>query len=181
MSPNPHGHDHGHGHGHGHGAPAAPKYRIVRHHHMAADYSHCPPAPFIARFIAIVIDGVFCGVVAKLAPAIVFTLFSAPSLKLFFEEYVASFAIVAYFTIAQSKWGFTVGKRLMHLKVVDARTHGLAHWGRVLYRETIGRTVCLLVLGLGYLVAAFGQKLAWHDAIAKTRVVIDKDDTDTAL
>jgi uncharacterized RDD family membrane protein YckC len=157
------------------------KYPIVRHHHIPPDYSHCPPAPFTARIIALAIDGVICTVISKLASLIIFSSTPLAAYKLYLDPFVQSIALVTYFTIAQSHWGFTVGKRVMHLKVIDARTGGIASRTRIFYRETVGRNIVFFTLGIGYLVAAFGNKLAWHDRLAKTHVVLDQDDTDTAL
>lgn len=76
-----------------------------------------------------------------------------------------------YFITLTYKWeGQTVGKRLFGIKVGDAsgKTPELMS---IVLRETIGKFISGLVLGLGYLWAIFDKdKQAWHDKIGKTYV-----------
>ncbi|MFZ5767639.1 MAG: RDD family protein [Bacillota bacterium] len=83
------------------------------------------------------------------------------------------FAILggAYFVGCTAKWGQTAGKRVLGIRVVR-EDGGPVGFGRALLRETLARWAAGLVLGLGYLWAAWdagGQ--GWHDKVAGTAVV----------
>ena len=68
-------------------------------------------------------------------------------------------------------WGQTVGKKWLKIKVQtsDGQVPG---YKRALIRETVGKIVSGLVLGIGYLVAIWDKdKQTWHDKMAKTVVV----------
>ncbi len=73
-----------------------------------------------------------------------------------------------YYTIAHYRWGFTLGKRLMRVRVVDASTGGALSAG-----QSIGRTLATLLsylfFGIGYLMAAWdSQKRSLHDRLCST-------------
>jgi uncharacterized RDD family membrane protein YckC len=73
-----------------------------------------------------------------------------------------------YYTIAHYRWGFTLGKRLMRVRVVDASTGGALSAG-----QSIGRTLATLLsylfFGVGYLMAAWdSQKRSLHDRLCST-------------
>lgn len=73
-----------------------------------------------------------------------------------------------YYTVAHYRWGATVGKRLLKVRVVDARTGQAISAG-----QSMGRTLATLlsyaVFGLGYLMAAWdSQKRALHDRLCST-------------
>ena len=70
--------------------------------------------------------------------------------------------------------GYSIGKRVLHLKVV--KEDGKCPIGIVdaLIRETIGKFVSAIVLGIGFLMIGFDpQKQGIHDKIAKTYVVCE--------
>lgn len=70
--------------------------------------------------------------------------------------------------------GQTLGKWATGLRI-ERRDGGPAGVGRILVRHLIGYTLSLLILGLGFLIAAFdSQGRALHDIIAGTLVVRSK-------
>ena len=63
----------------------------------------------------------------------------------------------------------------MNLRVVSAENGGELKLLDVVYRETIGRFLCSLSVGIGYMVAGWdGQKRGFHDMLCDTRVIYAK-------
>ena len=82
---------------------------------------------------------------------------------------------VLYFILCTYLTGTTLGKRAMNLRVVSA------DWGQrlslldVVYRETVGRFLCSLSIGIGYIYGVYdGEKRGIHDMQCETRVISDK-------
>ena len=82
---------------------------------------------------------------------------------------------VLYFILCTYLTGTTLGKRAMNLRVVSA------DWGQrlslldVVYRETVGRVLCSLSIGIGYIIVGFdGEKRGIHDMLCDTRVIYAK-------
>jgi uncharacterized RDD family membrane protein YckC len=78
---------------------------------------------------------------------------------------------IAYFTLMEGgPRQATLGKSLLGLKVSDADGNPIGY-GRALLRN-IAKIVSSLILGIGYLMAAFtARKQALHDMIASTLVL----------
>jgi uncharacterized RDD family membrane protein YckC len=88
-----------------------------------------------------------------------------------------SFGVVIIYHIALlSKWGTTIGKKLFGLKVVDSETNNKITINKAIIRS-FSYILSSIVFGAGFLVIAFDKKKrqGWHDIIAKTRVVEEKD------
>ncbi|WP_020677085.1 RDD family protein [Geopsychrobacter electrodiphilus] len=67
--------------------------------------------------------------------------------------------------------GQTPGKMLLRIKVIVTDGSSLGY-GKAFYREVIGKFISGIILGIGYLMAAFdGQKQSLHDRMAKTYVI----------
>lgn len=80
-----------------------------------------------------------------------------------------------YFILFTYYTGTTIGKRLMNLKVIRADGEGRLSLLNVIYRETIGRFLCSVVCGIGYILAGIdGEKRGLHDILADTRVIYAK-------
>lgn len=78
---------------------------------------------------------------------------------------------VMYFILFTFCTGTTPGKKLLNLRVVQA-DGGKPVFFNVLYRETIGRFLCGLSIGIGYIVAGLDkEKRGIHDMLCDTRVV----------
>lgn len=76
-----------------------------------------------------------------------------------------------YYVLPTTIWGWSPGKKLMGLKVVnaDGDTPSL---GRVVLREVLGKWVSSMFCSIGYLMAFFDpEHRALHDRIATTTVV----------
>ena len=79
---------------------------------------------------------------------------------------------VLYFILCTYLTGTTLGKRAMNLRVVSADGQKLTILN-VVYRETIGRFLCSLSVGIGYIIAGVDrEKRGLHDILCDTRVKI---------
>ena len=75
------------------------------------------------------------------------------------------------------RYAATPGKMIFHAVIVDAKTFGPMSVQQAIIRY-LGYIPSLLVLGLGFLWAAFDErKQTWHDKLAKT-VVIKRNELD---
>jgi uncharacterized RDD family membrane protein YckC len=76
-----------------------------------------------------------------------------------------------YFTISTCKYGKTIGKQFIGIKVID-RNGKVPDLSTSIKREVFGKTLSGLLLGIGYLIVLFDkEKQALHDKIANTYVV----------
>lgn len=88
------------------------------------------------------------------------------------EKMISNFVNFAYFIVLTALWGKTIGKKIMGIKVVNIENTKTPSFGKVLIRETIGKLVSFLALGIGLIWIIFdSKKQGWHDKIAKTSVV----------
>ena len=83
---------------------------------------------------------------------------------------IALFAPIIYNAVFVARYGASLGKMAMGLKVVRPDGHTVSTgqaWGRALADVLSQMTMCI-----GYLLAAFdGEKRALHDHVCSTRVV----------
>jgi uncharacterized RDD family membrane protein YckC len=123
-------------------------------------------AGFWIRFVANFLDGIIIGFLS-LIPVLIFAFLGADILGRLLS-YVISFG---YFIILTYQKEATWGKMALGLKVIPSEKEKLS-LGQVFLRETIGKIVSGLILGIGYIMAGFTErKEALHDKIAKTNVV----------
>ncbi len=137
------------------------------------------PAGFWIRFGAFLIDAIILLIVgtavtlvlSDLPPAGALRRLLDPDAPLLVTDFWVSFGVeTAYFTVAIGRWGRTVGKFLLRLKVT--REDG----SRVSYPRSFGRYLAWylswLLLGLGFLaIGLSSRKQGLHDLICGTRVV----------
>ncbi|MEK7388224.1 MAG: RDD family protein [Elusimicrobiota bacterium] len=118
------------------------------------------PARILARFAAIVIDGILVGLVSIGVGMAVGVADRWLSIGLF----------LVYETLMVGSGGQTLGKKLLKVKVILADGQPIAY-GRSFVRA-IGSRVSQAVLFLGCAIAIFTKdKRALHDYIAGTRVI----------
>lgn len=80
---------------------------------------------------------------------------------------------VYYILMEGGGWHATLGKRVMGLYVADDNGNGITYSIAIL--RLIGKMLCTLTLGIGYLMAFFNeQKQGLHDIIAKTYVLSEQ-------
>ena len=82
---------------------------------------------------------------------------------------------VLYFILCTWLTGTTLGKRAMNLRVISACPGEPLGLLDVVYRETIGRFLCSLSVGIGYIMAGVDkEKRGLHDFLCDTRVIYAK-------
>jgi len=79
--------------------------------------------------------------------------------------------VLVYIVVMLKKFGGTVGKLILGLRVVNSGGGELGI-GQILLRETIGKIVSLIVLYIGFIMVGFDErKQGLHDKIAGTFVI----------
>jgi len=138
-------------------------------------------AGFFVRLAAYLIDSAIVGVILAIAvrfPIWISSLVSPDNLVVrdfIFEYSIADIVVyvlsVMYFIILTYKTGATIGKRVLHLRVVSVEERDMK-WFEVIYRETIGRFLSGLLLCAGYfMIALHGEKRGLHDLMSDTKVI----------
>lgn len=81
--------------------------------------------------------------------------------------------IEIYLTVMTGRYGATVGKMFLRLKVVRVDMSRVSY-GRAALRETLGKLLSLIVCCLGFIWVAFDpRKQGWMDKIADTLVIYE--------
>ncbi|MEK8127236.1 RDD family protein [Paenibacillus filicis] len=84
---------------------------------------------------------------------------------------IANLGLSLYFLLLTGLFGQTLGKRIVGIRVVRA-DGTVPSWGAALIRETIGKWLSILLLGIGFLMAGMdANKRALHDQLSRTYVV----------
>lgn len=130
------------------------------------------PASMPSRFAAMALDMLIYNVVMQLLRGALLALapnFLGSGVLIFLSLLVS----VVLYVIPTWKFGQTLGKKALALKVVSAKSESdPLGFGAVLLRETVGKFVGIMALGAGYIIAYFNpEHIAWHDSWSGTRVV----------
>lgn len=138
------------------------------------------PGPLGRRFVAGFIDGMILGVLCSL-PTVIFLLFSLllesdSSLIQVGDLSVRMLITVFYTTWFYKNRGATPGKQIMGLRVLDHETGEYLSFWQTFMREYIGKVVCVLALGIGFLIMLFRpDRRGWHDFLGGSEVVLLKN------
>lgn len=139
-------------------------------------------AGFLVRLWAYIIDCIIvgCAMLIIRIPMFIISLFF-PNAFLF-QHILFKFSVVdifiylcsaTYFIFMTYKFGATLGKKAMKIKVCKELEEKLSLID-VIYRETIGRYLSGLILCIGYiLIAVDNRKRALHDMLCDTVVIYD--------
>lgn len=137
-------------------------------------------AGFFVRLAAYLIDTLLVGVALLVVrlPIWISSLASPDNLVVkdfIFQYSIADIVIyalsVTYFILMTYFTGATLGKKLMHIKVVSTSGRKLKLL-EVIFRETIGRFLSALIANVGYLIIGIQQeKRGLHDILSDTQVV----------
>lgn len=93
----------------------------------------------------------------------------------FIEDFIMYIPHAVYFVSFTYFTGMTVGKRAMNLRVVNKDGSSKLSLLNVTYRETVGRFLCKMSIGIGYLIAGFDpEKRGLHDILCDTQVICAK-------
>ena len=146
----------------------------------AATATLLPKGGFWIRLVAAVVDGLLVTTV-QVVLGFLLTSVTAPmrsGLSPRGELLVAlvlwlfgSIVSMAYYVCFTGYCGQTPGKMAVRVKVICTDGAEITY-GRAFLRETLGKFLSALILGIGYLMIAFdGQKQGLHDKIADTYVI----------
>ncbi|MCL4367306.1 RDD family protein [Patescibacteria group bacterium] len=126
-----------------------------------------PKASILRRFAAIVIDGLLF-----IPLAVVLTIVIGPSASSTSpSSLVLSFLFLVYDVFFIGKYGATLGKKWLKIRVVGTDNQKI-DFVKAFLREVIGKFLSAMILGLGYFWAMWDKnRQAWHDKIADTYVV----------
>lgn len=143
-------------------------------------------AGFWIRFLAAVIDNIVLNLAAWLLEFMVvgavFWMAKAMGRELTINALIEQVVAVVcylilclvYYTVAHARYGMTLGKWPLGIRVVDARSLRPIGLGQSLIR-TLAYALSYLPLGAGFIMAAFNpRKQGLHDVIANTVSVISR-------
>lgn len=139
-----------------------------------------PKAGFWIRLVAALVDSTLVGVLqlifgsALIVAALMMTGdrgSAARDLGMLIAWSFAPVLGVVYYVGFTGYCGQTPGKMALRVKVIRCDGSAIGY-GRAFFRETLGKFVSMLILGIGYLMVAFdGQKQGLHDKLAATYVI----------
>jgi uncharacterized RDD family membrane protein YckC len=179
--------------------PPPPSYPVYQGY-PAAPYQNLYPGPapgigyagFWIRFLATIIDGFIIGIPyfvvfyavegsalgsyascinANAAAGTINTCISPFLNSAGYFELAGLVVEFLYFVVLWSRFGGTLGQRMLGLHVVDAATGQNIGFGRAVGRF-VGYVISAIALDIGLIWVAFdARKQGWHDKIASTFVV----------
>ncbi len=136
------------------------------------------PAGFWIRLAAYIIDALILGIPLSILNTIIMAIvirvvssYGAIMTISSFMMLIMSAAGLAYLVIGWSKYGTTVGKRILNLYVIDEATGTNPTLPKAAIR-VVGYLASSIILYIGFIMIAFtGDNKGLHDMIAGTRVV----------
>lgn len=128
-----------------------------------------------AAFVDAMISGVLQGIVVFLFAGLMGLLlhgYDSESLLMVCLAWLLGSSVgVVYYVYFTAFGGQTPGKMMLRIKVIRTDSSALS-LGRAFYRETLGKFVSGIILGIGYIMVAFDdKKQGLHDRMADTYVV----------
>ncbi|MCU7814090.1 MAG: RDD family protein [Candidatus Thiodiazotropha sp. (ex Lucinoma kastoroae)] len=130
---------------------------------------------FLRRLAAILYDSLLLVALLFVATATITLPLGSPegNKLLFFQLFIFEIMPLMFFTGFWTWGGQTLGMRAWRLRLVRI-DGGVVSWGDALKRH-LAALLSLMVFGLGFIWILFdSQKLAWHDRISKTRLIVVK-------
>jgi uncharacterized RDD family membrane protein YckC len=140
-------------------------------------------AGFLRRLLAFGIDNLLLSVIST---ALIVVLFGFEQLQqlqsgnlssftdwrtLLVNQLVPALWVVGFWVT----WLATPGKLLMDCQIVDAKTLGKPHWGKLVIRY-LGYIISAIPLGLGFLWILFDKhNRSWHDMLSGTIVIMQDE------
>ena len=137
-------------------------------------------AGFFVRLAAFLLDSVIVGA-TLLVVKIPFWIVSLDNPdNILVRNFIFDYSIVdiiiyllsaSYFIILTYKTGATIGKRMLHLRVVSVEDRKPTLF-EIVYRETVGRFLSELVANVGYIMIGIHKdKQGLHDMLSDTEVI----------
>ena len=139
-------------------------------------------AGFFVRMAAFIIDNiiVWFGLLLIRIPFGIMSMTSSDNFLV--KDFIFQYSVIdivlylagcAYFILMTYYSGSTVGKRLMHIKVISCEDRKLTFF-EVAFRETIGWFLAGIIVDAGYIMVGVDKdKRGFHDILADTRVVYE--------
>ncbi|MCM8856242.1 MAG: RDD family protein [Candidatus Thiodiazotropha sp.] len=130
---------------------------------------------FLRRLAAILYDSLLLVALLFVATATITLPLGSPegNMLLFFQLFIFEIMPLMFFTGFWTWGGQTLGMRAWRLRLVRI-DGGVVSWSDALKRH-LAALLSLMVFGLGFIWILFdSQKLAWHDRISKTRLIVVK-------
>ncbi|MEW8026153.1 MAG: RDD family protein [Candidatus Thiodiazotropha sp.] len=132
------------------------------------------PSPgLIRRLAAILYDGLLLIALLFVATAMITLPFGNPSgaMLLIFQFFIFGIIPLLFFIGFWIRGGQTLGMRAWRLKLIRM-DGGEVGWSDALKRH-FAALLSVMVFGLGFIwILVDPQKLAWHDRLSKTRLII---------
>jgi uncharacterized RDD family membrane protein YckC len=128
-------------------------------------------ASFGARFLAGLIDCILVSIVTGALGAL-FGFGRSGGGNTFSSYNPFSILALVYYVLMISKYGATIGKKVLGIRVQDEQTGANLTIGGAILREVVGKFLSGIVFLLGYFWMLWDpKKQTWHDKIAKSIVV----------
>jgi uncharacterized RDD family membrane protein YckC len=130
-----------------------------------------PAAGHAQRFIAALLDGFISAVLQQLGTVLITRLLHTHHVGVLIL-WAVIFPVI-YYALPIYATGQTAGKKIMKVRVDNAvnPAEGVSFW-RAIFRELVGKMVSALCFALGFVaILRDPDGRAWHDRMAKTRVV----------
>ncbi|OQB06365.1 MAG: RDD family protein [bacterium ADurb.Bin212] len=137
-------------------------------------------AGFWLRLLALILDGMVINAVftfiyiimgkerSFLSGSVAFGSFSGNP-----EIYIMQLVQWLYYILMLKYFGASLGKMALKMRVVS-KNGGELDWVSIILRETVGKFLSGLILGIGYLMVAWNpKKQALHDQIAGSYVILE--------
>jgi uncharacterized RDD family membrane protein YckC len=155
----------------GHGAPSWPQGELEYGGRMR-------------RLVAAIVDGLIVYVVTWLltAPVLGFgTMYEGDVARQTGANLIAGVVAFLYYVLQHGRWGQTLGKRAMSLRVVRADDAGAIRYGQAAWRLLFAYLLSLATCGVGGLVDVAWilwdrRRQALHDKVARTVVIRARPD-----
>lgn len=138
------------------------------------------------RLFAAIIDGIITAIIGNIIAEPFFggsAMFSNKDLGARFgADLILAVVSIVYFGLQHGKWGQSIGKRVLCLRVVRADDSGPIEYGAAFGRVGFTYAFSVITFGLGGLIDAIWvlfdeRKQALHDKVVKT-VVVNADGPD---
>lgn len=131
------------------------------------------------RLFAAIVDGLIVYAVTWVLTAPILgygTMYEGSAARRTVANLIAAAVAFLYYVLQHGRWGQTLGKRLMHLRVVRADNGGAIGYGQAAWRLLFAYLISVVTCGIGGLVDVAWilwdpRRQALHDKVARTVVV----------
>ena len=137
------------------------------------DLTHATIPGILRRLAAIFYDGLLLLALLFVVTALITLPLGSPSgtTRLIFQFFMFEIIPLLFFTGFWKRGGQTLGMRAWRLKLIRI-DGGDVGWGDA-FKRHLAALLSLLVFGLGFIwILVDPEKLAWHDRLSKTRLII---------